>query len=112
MIKIFETKNEQQGLLKYFLSEISKTDLKFVCYENNNYIKTTATINFNNRDIFTYSTDYKSLIETNHITGEINNYTTEKQVKSRINELKDLYEDLYKPLNDTKYVKDVTSFEW
>lgn len=112
MIKIFETKNEQQDLLKYFLSEINKTDLKFVCYENNNYIKTNAVINFNNRDIFTYTTDYKALIETNHITGEIKNYTTEKQIKTRIDDLENLYKDLYKPLNDAKYVKDVTGFEW
>lgn len=121
MIKIYESDeySKSQNRVEYFLSKVQETDLINVCYTNNSPKLIRVTINFNDRDIFMYTTEYTHqsdhfvLVELNCNTGEKKTYDTEKQINDCVKKLLKLYDELYISLNDDiEYVNKVTGFEY
>lgn len=121
MIKIYESDeySKSQNRVEYFLSKVQETDLINVCYTDNSPKLTRVTINFNNRDIFMYTTEYTHqsdhfvLVELNCNTSEKKTYDTEKQIINCVEKLRKLYDEYYTPLNDDiEYVNEVTGFEY
>lgn len=121
MIKIYESDeySKSQNRVEYFLSKVQETDLINVCYTDNSPKLTRVTINFNDRDIFMYTTEYTHqsdhfvLVELNCNTGKKKTYDTEKDINECVKKLLKLYDELYTPLNDDiEYVNEVTGFEY